>query len=89
MGREMSHSRTAIRSLLMKQNNEELICEVLNKLRSKCPAKFNEKIEKFNQMKDLPSVFKRSQQQMGLESPCLPGKRAQFNPEHEENFHQH
>ena len=86
MGREMSLSRTAIISLLKKQNNEELICKILNKLRSQFPANFNEKIEKFNEMKDIPSVFKRSQQQIGLESPSLPGKRAQFNPEHEENL---
>jgi len=86
MGREMALSRTAIRSLLKKPNNEELIREVLNKLSSKCPMNFNEKIEKFNQMNDLPSVFKRSQQQMGLEIPCLPEKRTKFNPEHEENF---
>jgi len=87
MGREMSHSRTAIRSLLMKQNNEELICEVLNKLRSRCPANFTEKIETLNEMKDCASiVLKRSQQQMGLESACLSGKRYKFNPEHEKNL---
>jgi len=87
MGREMSLSCTAIRSLLKKENNEELICEVLNKLRSKCSANFNEKIEKLNEMKVLPSaVFKRSQQQMGLESPCLHEKRTKINPEQEVNL---
>jgi len=86
MCRDMSLSRTALRILLKKQNNEELICEVLNNLRSS-PANFNEKIEKFNEMIDLPSAdFKRSQQQMGLESPCLPGKRAKFNTEPEANL---
>ena len=80
-------SRTAIRSLLKKQNNEQLIFEVLSKLRSSCPTNFNVKIEMFHEMKDLPSLdFKRSQQQMQLENPCLPGKRAKFNPEHEENL---
>jgi len=82
MGREMSLSRTAITSLLKKQNHEELICEVLNKLRSGCPANFNEKIEKFKEIKDL----KRSQKQIGLKSPYLPGKRAKFNPEPDANL---
>ena len=87
MGREMVLSRTAIRSLLKKQNNEQLIFEVLTKLRSSCPTNFNEKIETFQEMKDLTSSgFKRSQQEMGMESPCLPGKRAKFNTEHEENL---
>ena len=87
MGMEMSLSRTAIRRVLQKQNNEELICEILNKLRSRRPANFNEKYKKFNDMKDLPSaVLKRSQQQMGLETTSLPKKRAKLNPEHEENL---
>jgi len=81
MGKEMSLSRSAIRNLLKKQNNEQLICKVLSKLRSSC------QVEKFHEMKDLTSgSFKRSQQQMGMESPCLTGKRAKFNPEHEENL---
>ena len=87
MGREMELSRAAIRSLLKKENNEELILKVLSKLRSSSSANINEKIENFNEMEGLPSVgFKRSQQQMGLESLGLPWKRAKFNPEDEENL---
>jgi len=96
-------SRIAIRSLLKKQNNEELILQVLSKLRPSCPnekienfneiegsAITNEKIENFNEIneiEDIPSAsLKRSQQQIGLESPCSHGKRAKFNTEQEENL---
>ena len=85
MGKEMVLSRTAIRSLLKKMNNEQLIFEVLNKLRSSNPSINFENIEQFkeHEPKEEQEIIKEhiSKEQFisakrifakeGLESPLM------------------
>lgn len=75
MGREMVLSRTAIRSLLKKQNNEQLIFEVLTKLKQ---GNAKEEPEISNEPMMMCGL-KRTQEDMGFESPALNGKKVKIN----------
>lgn len=81
MGKEMVLSRTAIRSLLKKQNNEQLIMEVLKKLRSVCYSS-----EESKESLLAGDTIKRSRSQAGIESPSFPIKRNKFSRENDESL---
>ena len=79
MGKEMVLSRTAIRSILKKMNNEQLISEVLNKLRSNTSMNSeidNETIEPAKEVKkqNISILSKRNFCKMELDSPSLTKK---------------
>ena len=75
MGREMVLSRTAIRSLLKKQNNEQLIFEVLTKLKQG-----NTKEEpEINNETVMMCGLKRTQEDMGFEGPSGNAKKVKIN----------
>ena len=69
-------SRTAIRSLLKKQNNEQLIFEVLTKLKQ---GNTKEEPEINNEPPMMMCGLKRTQEDMGFESPTGNGKKVKIN----------